>query len=160
MASMLLLSLLKLLLVAGVCAQQCPDESVPMVFPYWSVCYQPATYFSEDKYTYELHSVDSQRPGKLAAICEGSSPSYCNVTLSEENGAASQYMFTYISKEIRESVAQSDDVVMVNTESGRSLGWRQDADGEALLVEVADTENVTRFQFSHGTMFGLSVPSS
>ncbi|KAH7331353.1 hypothetical protein KP509_20G028800 [Ceratopteris richardii] len=156
MASILLLSLLKLLLVAGVSAQECADVSVPMVFPYWSTCFQPAMYFTEE--TYELKSADTQRPGKLAAICDGATSSDCTVRLSEEEAIASRYNFTYLSRELRESVAQVDDVILVNAESGRTLAWRQNSDGEEFLMEVADISDATRFQFFQRDDVALACP--
>ncbi|KAH7331354.1 hypothetical protein KP509_20G028900 [Ceratopteris richardii] len=159
MAFILLLSLLNLLLVAGASAQECADVSEPMVFPYWSTCSQPAMYFTEE--TYELESADSQRPGKLAAICDDAATSSdCNVglLLEEEAVAASRYNFTYISRELRDSVAQADDVILVNAESGRTLAWRQNSDGEEFLVEVADISNATRFQFSQRENIVLDCP--
>ncbi|KAI5064808.1 hypothetical protein GOP47_0019503 [Adiantum capillus-veneris] len=130
----------------------CPLEDLGFlpVYPYWSLCINPAVYETEG---YMLQGLGGSGGGYLAPEWDESNSTYY-VRLSEEGAT---YVLTNPSDDIRNFVAQAQDVYFTNSNSGRVLSWRQEGD-EYFLVEVDVDDQYSAFQFLAST-YSLPCPA-
>jgi hypothetical protein len=111
----------------------CPSIT-EAVFPFRSLCIDPATYWTP----YLLQS-EGQGAGSgyyLAPEWDETNATYY-VRLVNSSEAAATYRFAYMTRELRPFIAVGDSGIYAeNTESGLSLAWR-DEGGELFLTETA-----------------------
>ena len=133
----------------------CPtaDEAV---FPYWSLCFAPATY-SYSGGVYTIGSVGSNAGyGQFLAPEWDSENSTYYVRLVDADSSPANYVFTHSSKEIRSYVAtNATDIIIVNADTQRYLAWR-DEGGEKFLVESDTSDDV--FKFTPDDSVSLGCP--
>ncbi|MCO5598428.1 hypothetical protein L7F22_052523 [Adiantum nelumboides] len=116
----------------------CPTGD--LVYPYWSLCTNPAKYD-------ESFSIIGASSG------EGLAPLGSYVVMSS---TPATYQLAYNSSaETRSSVAQGENFTVVNAATGKSLAWGE-IDGEYLLIE-SDSEAAT-FQLLQDDTAALPCP--
>ena len=138
----------------------CPtaDEAV---FPYWSLCSDPATYDYSGG-VYPIESVGSSAGyGQYLAPEWDSENSTYYVRLVDADSSPANYLFTHNSREIRSYVAvNASDIIIKNADTQRFLAWR-DEGGEKFLVEADTSDDDTSqgfFKFTPDQFVRLPCP--
>ena len=138
----------------------CPtaDEAV---FPYWSLCSDPATYEYSGG-VYPIESVGSSAGyGQYLAPEWDSENSTYYVRLVDADSSPANYVFTHNSREIRSYVAvNASDIIIKNADTQRFLAWR-DEGGEKFLVEADTSDDDTSqgfFKFTPDDSVSLACP--
>ncbi|KAH7446622.1 hypothetical protein KP509_01G065500 [Ceratopteris richardii] len=118
----------------------CLDADVA-VFPYESLCTEPAVYSTPLVSESYGISVSGPLGGSLSPEWDATTSTFY-VRLSS---SPAYYQLSPASPTPVSYVSLADSVVIVNVASGKALGWSQ-VDGEQLLVEV-DRPSAATFQF-------------
>jgi hypothetical protein len=129
----------------------CPSVA-EAVFPYWSICFNPATYHTP-------YFIESQGAGTqlmyLAPEWDESNSTYYVRLVNGSEGAAS-YSFSYFTRELRPFIGAGDlRIVVTNTESGRYLSWREEG-GQYFLIESEYSDAI--FSFAYDGSVNLACP--
>ena len=154
----------------GLAAEEEEDGICPTaqeaVFPYWSLCSDPAMY----SYSGGIYKLQSQGSGAdgidyfLAPEWDAANSTYY-VRLVEGSAAAANYAFTHTTREIRPYVAVSDtNIIILNADTRRYLMWREEG-ADRFLVEAEsandDDESTTSlalFKFAPDNTVTLACP--
>ena len=138
----------------------CPQAN-EVVFPYWSLCYDPATYdYSGGVYAIESAGSSGGSGQYLAPEWDSENSTYY-VRLVDADSSPANYVFTHNSREIRSYVAvNATDIIIKNADTQRFLAWR-DEGGEKFLVEADTSDDDTSqgfFKFTPDDSVSLACP--
>ncbi|MCO5593342.1 hypothetical protein L7F22_047353 [Adiantum nelumboides] len=123
MSKLVLLLATAIICMGMVESRDCPADG--LVYPLHSTCFHPAVYYGQ-----EVYELGDQLLGNLAPEWDETNSTYY-VRLAEDGA---KYLFTHWTREYRFAVSQSERLVILNAETGRVLGWRQEGE-EYFLVE-------------------------
>eukprot|EP00250_Pteridium_aquilinum_P012168 c20546_g1_i1 orf=152-946(+) len=119
----------------------CSDN---LVYPFSARCDSPARYYGVEVYELGAYLVE----GSLAPEWDETNSTYY-VRLAD---SGAKYKFMHRTREYRFAVSQSDDVIIVNTETGRALGWRKEGEDEYFLIETEEDVAILQFAAYDGAV--------
>jgi hypothetical protein len=130
------------------------------VFPYWSLCDSPAIYaYSGGAYKLQSQGNGSTNGYYLAPEWDETNSTYY-VRLVEDATDAARYEFTHITEEFRLYLGVNDTkIIIINADSGRSLEWRDEGNGQYFLVEANfEPSSAAEFRFRSDDSITLPCP--